>query len=471
MTKLKPFREIIIEYAPHVIEDPHWDKSRDGGSLMLRAVIYILSNNEVQLGDRELAREVLDLLLQEGIDPSVKSKLHSIPMSPLELAEYKDSPEGNKLYDHMVNSSLESFSFESVAFENKFTDWAKKVAGGALDKIGKTVASGVNLVGKLKSLKNNKDIDKAVKQAEDIVAKKQAEDEANMTDKEKAEKSTTIEKQKEALKLINQTLVEKNKRLAMQIAAQACREGNPNSSWLIKATNALVNTLGVEESGRDLCIEFLLDPKFGKLLSDSIGKHRAGGLGPDKEEALKQMKVIAYWLEKDLDIDQLRTSGRWKSLGGMNKVVKGLQNSTGDVVNPKDQELSGKELLCKEFNKKAISSVDLISYLSQKVFSGDEEKSKKFFNDHRAELTTILNKNFKKTMEDDNLLDLFDLEIKKLVEKKSKSSSLTEDQELALQALVGLGLDEKSMVSKIKKLGDLPASDLVLAILKSSGGK
>lgn len=328
--RLEPFVEVLNEYIPHVGENPHWHNSRVGGSLLLRAIIYMVTRHQVLPGDRELAKKVVDVLLESGVDPSVETPFgeNKSRVSPLEICESVDS----KLYDYLVNKTLEApASFESAAFENKFTDFlkgavnvAKKVGSFA----GKVIASPVTIGEKLADTRfsrENKRLQEAANnartQADQIV--KERGQEANQD---------VVNKQQDAFNLLPDGLKNNDKQLAMALASQMAKEGGASSPTL-KASQALTNTLKVEKAmeGKksNLPFWFLLDSKFGKDLTETIAKHRAGGLGPDQESALKQMKVIAYWLDKKRDVAELRVSGRWRPLGGMERIVKNLEANGG----------------------------------------------------------------------------------------------------------------------------------------------
>lgn len=328
--RLEPFVEVLNEYIPHVGENPHWYNSRVGGSLLLRAIIYMVTKHQVLPGDRELAKKVVDVLLESGVDPSFETPFgeNKSRVSPLELCEMADS----KLYDYLVNKTLEApASFESAAFENKFTDFLKG-AGNVIKKVGsfagKVIASPVTIGEKLADTRFSRE-NKRLQEAAN-----NARTQADQIVKERGQEANpdVVNKQKEAFDLLPDELKNNDKQLAMALASQMAKEGGA-SSPILKASQALTNTLKVEKATEgkksNLPLWFLLDGKFGKDLTETIAKHRAGGLGPDQESALKQMKVIAYWLDKKKDVAELRVSGRWRPLGGMERIVKNLEANGG----------------------------------------------------------------------------------------------------------------------------------------------
>lgn len=469
--RLEPFVEVLNEYIPHVEENPHWHNSRVGGSLLLRAIIYMVTKHQVLPGDRELAKKVVDVLLESGVDPSFETPFgeNKSRVSPLELCEMADS----KLYDYLVNKTLEApASFESAAFENKFTDFLKgteNVLGKAIQLGGKVVSTPLTLLNKFANSKLGKAIERRGQENKHLqAAANNARTQADQIVKERGQTIDDSKKKKqlEAFNLLPDELKNNDKQLAMALASQMAKEGGA-SSPLLKASQALTNTLQVEVATQgkksNLPFWFLLDGKFGKGLTETIAKHRAGGLGPDQESALKQMKVIAYWLDKEMDVSQLRTSGRWRPVGGMEKIVKNLQDSKGNIRDPNSS--TGKEILCSILKKKNISSQDFINHLSGLMFNDDTSKAGEFFKEYKVELTSLLEKTFKKTMEDDNLVDIFNNSLIKITKKKNPEAGLTEEQEQALQALKGLGIEGAMVLKEIKKLSGT-TQEIVFKILQ-----
>lgn len=208
---------------------------------------------------------------------------------------------------------------------------------------------------------------------------------------------------------------------------------------------------------------FLLDKKFGKPLVETLARHRAGGLGPDSETALKQMKVIAYWLDKNRNIDELRTSGRWRPLGGMERIVKNLSAGSGQIMD--SNSASGKEILANLLKKKSLSSSDLVNYLSRSFFNNNSEDAENFFKSNRESILKILSTTFNKTLDDDNLVDLFNNSLSKLIQ----GPSLTKDQSQAIEILKNMGISGKEVLNEVRKNSG-SVQNIILDILKKRGG-
>ena len=455
MSKLKSFKEILNEYIPHLEEDINWDSSENGGSLLLRSVAYMVTKKEVTNEDRDLAKKTLDILLEYGADPAIESTLkpNLSKISPIELASYVDT----KLYEYLLNRSLEiDSSTESFAFEASFKEGVSKL-GELLKKagvgVGKTAAWALNLpakaASKLASRSNQRTLNRISDKAEGLMEEKGLNPDMNK-----------VAAQKEALKSLPSELVAKDKALAMAISAKIAEEGGGSKSQVGKAALSLSDKVSTDSLSP---YKFLLDPKFGKPLSQILSKHGAGGLEP--KNCLQQLKIIAYFIDKGLNVEDLRSDGQWKSLGGMAEVINNLNSPL------KKDSATGKEILSEIMKKSKLTWVDLINYLKDGL---KIKNSAKLVNNHKEDFSKILDKNFRKTMEDDDLVKIFKENVLKTINNLSKTSDsneFTQEQRDVIEILKQLKYktsDAKKAVSGLK--GSVPEISKK-ALLRLGGNK
>jgi hypothetical protein len=116
-----------------------------------------------------------------------------------------------------------------------------------------------------------------------------------------------------------------------------------------------------------------------------------------------------------------------------------------------------------------------MEYISKFIFNGDTGKANKFFEKNRKAVTSALNKKYEKTFEEDSLPELFNSELKNIVDSekksvKSKKSPLNDEQKQAALALQSLGYSKTASTSMVKgREGD--SSQIVYEALKAAGSK
>jgi hypothetical protein len=150
----------------------------------------------------------------------------------------------------------------------------------------------------------------------------------------------------------------------------------------------------------------------------------------------------------------------------MERVVNNLSSGGGQILD--SNSATGKEILTNILKKKDLSSSDLISYMSKSLFKGNSGEAENFFKTNREGLLRILGTTFSKTLEDDNLVDMFNNSLSKLVNSKNSSTTLTTDQKQALAVLKNMGISGNEVLNEVKKNSGT-VQEIVLDILKKRG--
>lgn len=375
----RSLQNVLNEYLPLIEKEGPYAQSNGMWTFGTRLVAFMVYAIDEE---RDLAYQVFEVLADSGYDFSKKDPY--VGKSPLEwLKETDDS-----VYQYVLNRSLTSpAAFEAVAFENKFTDFfkkvGKKISEGAKDlgqqvvnfKRGKTVEKqldGIHRDQDKLAGKNEKRVEKGKEPVQsprvpdtgrnvenyalaDKTPSKLNEEYLKIESPERREKfiydNLPVSIQPEARAMIARYLLKEANRAPFSndlygVVSKQYREGVKNSTMAIGKEAANI----------------LITPKY-EGLAKALNTHGLSGLAPFTDEAgLAQLKIITYFVYNRYSINDLRKGGKWLSYTQMRTVVNSLKES--QAKNPKYGDITPEivgEYLRKTAGLTGVTNLEVLS--------------------------------------------------------------------------------------------------------------
>lgn len=450
-------KKVLEPYLKGIDSDLYYDPTGNKVSALFLAVLYATSQSTFSPteSDRQYAKRVVELLLEYGADPmrhEGNNPQYATPLSAAKtLSEAGRDPEG--VYELLLKHSINSAT-EGAAFENKFTDGAKKVGKAIL-----SIPKGVGWLGKKGLELANKGIGGLSSKLAEAVYKKEDRKRIKEADKYRSEHPEEFGKGIEGLpddqaketiifgnlkadkSLVLSSNQETDEKIKKKLAEKLVKVENPMSSSLLDIFKKVSAHLASPPEDTKIW-SILMNDKYKGML-DKLTTFK--GLSSDPNVFADQISFIAYYVSnsKNLDLLKLKDKSGWKSL----RAMKMLHSQKKTAVN----EMSGKNIILKSLRKTGpgLTKADGLKFIAMNVFGGNQSQAQKFMESAGDKIGSLLNKKYEKTFEGDSLVEKLVTDMKTLLDKMNSGGNSQSDKPLTGREIILSSIgSEKSELSK-----------------------